>query len=362
MGGQGEDLGSDSNPLPPPCHCGSGGMAELELDAAHALADLSATGRADDENSQKKLTSDSELAQRRFDDEGVDEESSKAQLNLELGKVGVNCYSMKQNPTEGEKEAKRLRRVLANRESARQTIRRRQTIREELTRKVSDLSSENENMKLEKEMTMKVYHSLKDKNKQLKDQMANTKKTYSNTRLGCTAPPVETPSSSTMYPVTLYGAQPLMPYVWRSWPTCQPCGGEQGNPTVGGPFCLPPCAWFYPLLQDGSSSREHNITPELEKKVPLPSMEEEEVVACPLTLAIEEEEKETNVLDKEVATSSAAVRIDSETNQHENFVTKDSKVGYSNPGAKLANAAAADARKRRKEITKLKLLHGRNPG
>ncbi|XP_072978962.1 uncharacterized protein [Typha angustifolia] len=320
MGGQGEDLGSDSNPLPPPCHCGSGGMAELELDAAHALADLSATGRADDENSQKKLTSDSELAQRRFDDEGVDEESSKAQLNLELGKVGVNCYSMKQNPTEVFIHSK------------------------------------------EKEMTMKVYHSLKDKNKQLKDQMANTKKTYSNTRLGCTAPPVETPSSSTMYPVTLYGAQPLMPYVWRSWPTCQPCGGEQGNPTVGGPFCLPPCAWFYPLLQDGSSSREHNITPELEKKVPLPSMEEEEVVACPLTLAIEEEEKETNVLDKEVATSSAAVRIDSETNQHENFVTKDSKVGYSNPGAKLANAAAADARKRRKEITKLKLLHGRNPG
>ncbi|XP_073014010.1 uncharacterized protein [Typha latifolia] len=339
MGGQGEDLGSDSNPLPPPCHCGSGGMAELELDAAHALADLSATGRADDENSQKKLTSDSELAQRRVDDEGVDEESSKAQLNLELGKVGVNCYSMKQNPTEGEKEAKRLRRVLANRESARQTIRRRQTIREELTRKVADLSSENENMKL----------------------MANTKKTCSNTRLECTAPPVETPSSSTMYPVTLYGAPPLMPYVWRSWPTCQPCGGEQGNATVGGPFCLPPCAWFYPLLQDGSSSREHNITPELDKKVSLPSMEEEEVVACPLTLAIEEEE-ETNVLDKVVATSLTAVRIESETNQHENFVTKDSKVGCSNPGAKLANVAAADARKRRKEITKLKLLHGRNRG
>jgi hypothetical protein len=37
--------------------------------------------------------------------------------------------------------------VLANRESARQTILRRQAIRDELARKVADLSSQNENMK-----------------------------------------------------------------------------------------------------------------------------------------------------------------------------------------------------------------------
>jgi len=37
--------------------------------------------------------------------------------------------------------------VLSNRESARQTILRRQSIRDELTRKVADLSSQNENMK-----------------------------------------------------------------------------------------------------------------------------------------------------------------------------------------------------------------------
>lgn len=48
---------------------------------------------------------------------------------------------------QAEKEAKRLRRVLANRESARQTILRRQAIRDELARKVADLSSQNENMK-----------------------------------------------------------------------------------------------------------------------------------------------------------------------------------------------------------------------
>jgi hypothetical protein len=40
-----------------------------------------------------------------------------------------------------------VRRVLANRESARQTILRRQAIRDELARKVADLSSQNEKMK-----------------------------------------------------------------------------------------------------------------------------------------------------------------------------------------------------------------------
>ncbi|KAM0056564.1 putative transcription factor bZIP family [Helianthus debilis subsp. tardiflorus] len=53
----------------------------------------------------------------------------------------------RQNLTEAEVEARKIRRVLANRESARQTIRRRQAVFEELTRKAVDLSWDNENLK-----------------------------------------------------------------------------------------------------------------------------------------------------------------------------------------------------------------------
>ncbi|URE04418.1 bZIP transcription factor, partial [Musa troglodytarum] len=72
---------------------------------------------------------------------------------------------------QAEKEERRLRRVLANRESARQTIRRRQALREELTRKVASLSLENENMRMQKDVAMKEYLSLKDTNEHLKEQV-----------------------------------------------------------------------------------------------------------------------------------------------------------------------------------------------
>uniref|UniRef100_A0ACD5X851 Uncharacterized protein n=1 Tax=Avena sativa TaxID=4498 RepID=A0ACD5X851_AVESA len=79
---------------------------------------------------------------------------------------------------QAEKEAKRLRRVLANRESARQTILRRQAIRDELARKVADLASQNENMKKEKDMVLEQYMSLKETNKQLKQQAHHLSLSY----------------------------------------------------------------------------------------------------------------------------------------------------------------------------------------
>ncbi|KAL3536136.1 hypothetical protein ACH5RR_004597 [Cinchona calisaya] len=74
--------------------------------------------------------------------------------------------------TEIEKETRRIRRVLANRESARQTIRRRQAMFEDLTRKSTDLAVENENLKREKELAVKEYDSLKSTNDCLKEQIA----------------------------------------------------------------------------------------------------------------------------------------------------------------------------------------------
>lgn len=47
---------------------------------------------------------------------------------------------------QAEKEARRLRRVQANRESARQTIRRKQVLCEELARKAGELHSEKQNL------------------------------------------------------------------------------------------------------------------------------------------------------------------------------------------------------------------------
>ncbi|XP_002533547.2 uncharacterized protein LOC8273730 [Ricinus communis] len=83
----------------------------------------------------------------------------------------------RQNLTEAEKEERRLRRILANRESARQTIRRRQALCEELTRKAADLAWENENLKREKESVLKEFQSLESRNKYLKAQMAKLIKT-----------------------------------------------------------------------------------------------------------------------------------------------------------------------------------------
>ncbi|XP_071700630.1 uncharacterized protein [Rutidosis leptorrhynchoides] len=87
----------------------------------------------------------------------------------------TNCVSSvrkcRPNLTEEEMEARKIRRVLANRESARQTIRRRQAVFEELTRKAVDLAWENENLKREKDNASQRYDSLKTKNKSLKEQV-----------------------------------------------------------------------------------------------------------------------------------------------------------------------------------------------
>ncbi|KAK3139358.1 hypothetical protein QOZ80_5AG0382050 [Eleusine coracana subsp. coracana] len=183
--------------------------ADVELGAARALADMAAgssagvglalgpgpgPGPAAAEPNKRDDDPAPAAAHRQLMMEVTDEEEmASTRLSLELGKVGIHSSSCSSAAaatatatappagahgpsrprhmlTEAEKEAKRLRRVLANRESARQTILRRQAIRDELARKVADLSSENENMKKEKDLVMKEYLSLKETNKQLRAQ------------------------------------------------------------------------------------------------------------------------------------------------------------------------------------------------
>lgn len=146
-------------------------MVKIELEAAEALAGLahfpatvseshgseSIAERVKDESNSSFDTSHS--YEKKSGNSGIlnqklvkDEQSIDLRLNPGYP---TNCSSSgrksRQNLTEAEMEARKIRRVLANRESARQTIRRRQAIFEELTRKAVDLAWENENLKKEKD-------------------------------------------------------------------------------------------------------------------------------------------------------------------------------------------------------------------
>ncbi|XP_066357573.1 transcription factor HY5-like [Miscanthus floridulus] len=166
--------------------CRRGITPDVELGAALALADMAAGSSV--VQARARLHTAEEMTD--------DEEMASTRLSLQLGRVGVqqspSCSSSssagrppapsaapgaahhgprpRHMLTEAEKEEKRLRRVLANRESARQTILRRQAIRDELARKVADLSSQNETMKKEKDVVMEEYLSLKETNEHLKAQ------------------------------------------------------------------------------------------------------------------------------------------------------------------------------------------------
>ncbi|XP_024993142.1 G-box-binding factor 1-like isoform X2 [Cynara cardunculus var. scolymus] len=129
----------------------------------------------------------------------------------------------RQNLTEAEMEARKIRRVLANRESARQTIHRRQAIFEELTRKAVDLAWENENLKKEKETATKKYDSLKTKNECLKAQMVKVMNVEAGEESNATNEPTVS-ASSTNSPFIIYNQPPFLPFVWPNSVQLQ-CGG-----------------------------------------------------------------------------------------------------------------------------------------
>ncbi|KAK3118430.1 hypothetical protein QOZ80_9BG0698930 [Eleusine coracana subsp. coracana] len=369
-----------------------------ELDAAMALADMAGVGPDQQPQPHAPAAHPPQQVE--------DEELASTRLSLELGKVGIQsspCSSSSsaghhhhpsaQQPlmpaaaavsgygprprhmlTEAEKEAKRLRRVLANRESARQTILRRQAIRDELARKVADLSSQNESMKKEKDMVMQEYLSLKEANKQLKEQVASktTKKAPATTAPVSTAMQVAPPSQQAAteamaaaasppttppQPSFLYTVAPPavpVPYVWGSWPPTAAAGYEHhaagGSPTA--PLCLPtPCAWYYPVVADPRGGSPTAAYPPFHQDPRAaaaageptsgggsPAAEEDtDDDPCSLTLAID--------VDKN---KSAPIAIGSRE-----AAGQSQAVGTERDKA----ATAAEARKRRKELTKLKHMH-----
>jgi hypothetical protein len=70
-----------------------------------------------------------------------------------------------------EREARRLRRIQANRESARQTIRRKQVLCEELGHKAAALVAEKEDLQQKVERQTAEYRLLLEMNMRLKEQV-----------------------------------------------------------------------------------------------------------------------------------------------------------------------------------------------
>ncbi|OMO82153.1 hypothetical protein CCACVL1_12061 [Corchorus capsularis] len=333
----------------------------------------------------------------------------------------------RQNLTEAEKEAKRLRRILANRESARQTIRRRQALCEQLTLKVADLTRENENLKRAKELALKEYKSQESANKDLKAQMAKAIKAEEKEATGEIKLSHQISGSSGNYPFFFYNNQhPFPPFCWpsivQSSHTVQSQFGHQNNnvvplsispPTNGGfdsshdhensinvdgpktPLYVVPYPWFFSLPDHGNGLH-------LQSSCGPKSIDEESTVnnrsssVCSLKSSVVHEEKFNLSLPVEVEKEAYCSFESSPNNLTQvrptpdgdgaTYLEQENKtdhVAYSegasvrachsvgalpeeNPeSTKYLNknvtdvTAAAEARKRRKELTKLKNQNGR---
>ncbi|XP_042452781.1 uncharacterized protein LOC122037389 [Zingiber officinale] len=322
-----------SPPPPPPCE-----MAEMELAAAQALAHLAGAaateGGGEGSSSRKRIKSESPpMAQPRSVHFRPDQEA----------------------------------------------------LREELTKKVVDLSMENENMKLEKDLAMKEYLSLKDANEKLKEQIARamrledeknpdvaTSKSESSTPL-ISKPQLityeKTPVLSVMYPIpqdTTVFEQGGSSYISGSMPTH-----------------YMPCSWYYPLPREVSGSTMYSestqskdveqIGSELELKLPRNQLDVMERLSfqgdrrAPKDPATMVAAKEVLRPSPERSTSCHEISLCHDKDKDKDIAEE--LQGYCTwPPDKVSSSmtattrTAADARKRRKEITKLKQLHGRHTG
>ncbi|XP_041028836.1 uncharacterized protein LOC121268576 isoform X1 [Juglans microcarpa x Juglans regia] len=383
----------------------------------------------------------------------------KPEQDSELAKPTPNCNrsyapfvfrKTRRKLTEAEKEEQRIRRVLANRESARQTIRRRQALCEDLTRKAADLARENEYLKRDKELALKEHQSLETTNKHLKQQMAKVRKAVVEETPGdYSADVAASLSSSRNCPWHLYNHPPLLPVLWPSViqssnrvqsrhgrqsaivipsnmpmpAACRPdTSQEQENRIdVNGkraPLYVLPCPWFFPLpgpgnrlqplpstgmkYEQGETSRSNHNSSSSSKSIahvenrhcslPIEVKTEasgssearpaNDLNETPIGFPLDGVSQHTGANSEEILYTPASLDCSrpASTIKHENMsqsayapnieTTSTARLIASAlpekqesavfPGKKLIDAvAAAGVRKRRKELTKLKNLHGR---
>ncbi|KAJ6407600.1 hypothetical protein OIU84_010980 [Salix udensis] len=451
----------------------------IELEAAEALADLAHSAMRESsgiewgskgKRARKRVRAESDsvstCSDLPRDRAAVDEQPihtnavkpAKQELDADVPKSSPSCATSypsygtgksRLNLTEAEKEERRLRRILANRESARQTIRRRQALCEELTRKAADLSWENENLKKEKELALKNYQSLETTNKHLKAQMAKQIKAEME------ASPRDLKSAHADIPTTAPTNCPLLVYNQHAFsPQCWPSIIQSSNPIqshyttenaivipsnlpiptngthdssqlqhetsviVSGPrtpLYVVTCPWFFPgpdhgnglhaqpsfsfkQRQDGTSlnnlcrgsSSPKAAAPmenwhssiSIKVKSETASSEEFRVIndlnETPVGLTLDEGGQCEMILTPVPPTSvTPAIAVKNEAGPKSEYAfgangicTKANQLRYvlpeknqdplKFPSKKLVDAAsAAEARRRRKELTKLKNLHGR---
>ncbi|KAJ0463228.1 putative transcription factor bZIP family [Helianthus annuus] len=274
---------------------GDEGMVKIELEAAEALAGLARC--KDDANNNYSYEEKS----------GVKDEQST--------KLRLNGRRSRQNLTEAEIEARKIRRVLANRESARQTIRRRQAVFEELTRKAVDLAWENENLKRDKDTALKQYDSLKTKNECLKAQMPKNEETRE-----------ESSTSSTNSPFIIYKQPSFLPFVWPTSAGIVFPSRSSSCDSSGTPLYLLPYPWLLTLPQQHKQNHH------------------------PHSFNLNDKPKESSEPEKSTETHGGGGG---------GLQPTDSVVGgaetHQVPGKRSADtAAASEARKRRKQLTRLK--------
>ncbi|XP_050123177.1 transcriptional activator hacA-like isoform X2 [Malus sylvestris] len=396
----------------------------------------------------------------------LSEKVVKAEHDTELNKPSpicttiypsFTCSKSRRNLTEEEKEERRIRRIMANRESARQTIRRRQALCEELTRKAADLALENENLKRKKELAVKEFQSLEKTNKHLKVQMAKVIKAEDQEALAENMSAYVQmqipPSSPTNSPFCLFNRPPITPLFWpsiiQSSNSIQvqhvlqnpiavlsnislPANGaaessldQETPPNINGartPLCVFPCPWFIPHFDNGnglqpqsslclnnkqeessfnnqysssSSSRAGTQLDNHQSSLPVRLKTQDsasiegrpshDLNETPAQFPLDEGDQHTGPHPKENGCKEIFLSPSSLNHagvasciKHENGFEPDHTVTADNsyhkfsalpeknsepiiyPTGKLADAiAAAEARKRRKKLTKLKNLHGR---
>ncbi|CAI0408235.1 unnamed protein product [Linum tenue] len=302
--------------------------------------------------------------------------------------------------TEAEKEARRLRRILANRESARQTIRRRQALCEELTRKAACLAVENENLKREKELALKEQESLETTNRQLKSQMAKAIKAVVVEEAG-----VELKQSWFQMPnhhqpancqMLFYNQHAFAPFCWPPIVQSQEAQETSTNTNARTSLYLMSCPWFLPVADNSANAQHHPQSSHDFKhfhNVVATTVDDQCSGGTSIPQKVESEAAEVMVIDDlneipvgdrggeydgqqdEVifAPSVAPSSIDGVKSEIDlqscsgagdgaklkAGLTCDHNI-FSFSSKKLVDAAAATvARRRRKELTRLKNLHGR---
>ncbi|KAG2682935.1 hypothetical protein I3760_10G007200 [Carya illinoinensis] len=430
------------------------------LDSVPSYSDLAEQDRAEASQQQCEKIRPIVLIEREKAKQVPSITEVKAEQDSELAKPTPNCNGSfapfvlcktRRKLTEAEKEEQRIRRVLANRESARQTIRRRQALCEDLTRKAADLARENENLKRDKELALKEHQSLETTNKHLKQQMAKVRKAVVEETPGehYSADVAASLSSSRNCLWHLYDHPPFLPVLWPSViqssnrvqsqygrqsaivipsnmpmpAACRPDNSREQENRIDvdgqkAPLYVLPFPWFFPLpgpgnrlqplpstgmkYEQGEASRSNHNASSFSKfiahvenrhcSLPIEVKTEasgssevrpdNDLNETPIGFPLDGVSQHTGANSEEILYTPASLDCSqpASTIKHENMsqsayapniettstarpiasALPEKQESAVFPGKKLIDTvAAAEARKRRKELTKLKNLHGR---